>query len=161
MLPTFAEFAGATPEPGFVYDGVSAREVFTGKEKSSPREWILAMGSHPGLATDGGIKNVYVFRDRAIRETRYKLFVGTDRKPEKLVDVINDPEEKINLMGNPEYRDVLERLSGVIATLPKQDNDPIYTPIPDYPKYKTQSKPANATPRKSKEHKAGHGSEER
>jgi arylsulfatase A-like enzyme len=140
VLPTLADLAGVKPEPGFVYDGFSAKDVFLGKAKETPRDWILAMGSLPGLATTNGIENVYWFRDRVIRETRYKLFVGTDRKPQKLVDVIKDPGENTNLMNNPEYRPELERLSKVIGQLPEKDNNPIYTRIPDYPRYGPLSK---------------------
>lgn len=75
-----------------MYDGFSAKDVFLGRAKETAHDWILAMGSHPGLATASGIENVYWFRDRVIRQARYKLFVGTDRKPQKLVDVIKDPK---------------------------------------------------------------------
>lgn len=159
MLPTFCDFAGIEPESGFVYDGVSAKDVFLGKTEKNTRPWILAMGGHPGVATDVGIENTCVFRDRVIRGERYKLFVGTDRKPKKLVDLTNDPEEKNNLMGDPEYRDILKQLSGVIKTLPLKDNDPIYTRIPDYPWYKTDSNPTVAAPQKAQVHKTGYSAE--
>ena len=99
MLPTFADFADAKMEPGYRYDGVSLKNVFLGQSDRSSREWMLAMGSHPGVATDAGIENVYYFRDRVIRESRYKLFVGSDRKPEKLVDLEKDlsPMPVLNL----------------------------------------------------------------
>ena len=97
------------------------------------------MGGHPGLATTNGIENVSWFRDRVIREGRYKLFVGTDRKPEKLVDVMNDPDEKTNLMGDPKYQTEMKRLSGIIDLIPEKDNNPIYTRIPDYPRYRPLS----------------------
>jgi len=149
MLPTFAEFGGATPEAGYVYDGISAKDLFTGKEKDSGRTWNMAMGSHAGVSTDLGIENIYYFRDRVIREERYKLFVGTDRKPEKLVDVINDPAEKMNLIDNPEYASIVARLYKPIEFMPETDNDPSYTVIPDYPVYRDNGK-------RSKLHKIGH-----
>ena len=58
MLPTFADFAGAEPEEGYTYDGVSLKDVFLGKAKETKREWILAMGSHPAAMTDKGVQNV-------------------------------------------------------------------------------------------------------
>jgi len=76
------------------------------------------------------VQNVYYFRDRVIRETQFKLFVGTDRKPEKLVDLSKDPEEKNNLINNPEYAEVLKRLAAVIPRLPEKDHDPIYRKLP-------------------------------
>lgn len=148
MLPTFADFAGTKPKPGFIYDGVSAKDVFMGKAKTSDREWNMAMGSHPAVGTDGGIENVYYFRDRVVRETRYKLFVGTDRKPVKLVDVINDPAEEVNLIDNPEYAPVVARLYKPIESMPEMDNDPSYTHDPEYPVYRNDGK-------RSKTHKIG------
>lgn len=160
LLPTFADFAGTQPEPGFVYDGFSARDVFLGFAKKTDREWILAMGGHPGVATDQGIENVYCFRDRVIRGVRYKLFVGTDRRPEKLVDLLNDPEEKVNLMGNPEYNSVFKQLAGVIGLLPNKDRDPLYTHRPDYPHFITPTNPTLSDPRKSQKHKIGYSTNE-
>jgi arylsulfatase A-like enzyme len=126
MHATFSDMAGAEPEPGYVYDGVSLKEVFSGRKKESDRDWILAMGSHSARMTDVGVENVYYFRDRVVREGRFKLFVGTDRKPVKLVDLANDLEEQNNVSGNPEYAEVLARLSQVIDGLPEMDNDPNY-----------------------------------
>ena len=130
MLPTFADLAGAKPEADYTYDGFSLKEVFLGKAKESKRKWMLAMGSHPARMTDQGVQNVYVFRDRVIRGTRFKLFVNTERQPEKLVDLSKDPEEENNLMGNPEYDEVLQQLTAIIDQLPKIDNDPKYQILP-------------------------------
>ncbi len=149
MMPTFADFAGGTLQSGFVYDGFSAKALFLGKAKSSGREWNLAMGSHGGVSTDKGIENIYYFRDRVVREERYKLFVGIDRKPEKLVDVIKDPTEEKNLLDNPEYAAIVKRLYKPIESMPEMDNDPSYTSNPDYPVYKNDGK-------RSKLHKIGH-----
>ncbi|MCP4456086.1 MAG: sulfatase-like hydrolase/transferase [Planctomycetes bacterium] len=149
MLSTFADLAGASPEPGHVYDGFSAKKVFLGRAKTSPRKWNLAMGSHAGVSTNQGVENVYYFRDRVVREARYKLFVGIDRTPEKLVDVINDPAETKNLMDDPVYAAVVVRLFKAIDTMPSKDNDPQYTRDPDYPAYKRDGK-------RSQLHKIGH-----
>jgi arylsulfatase A-like enzyme len=126
MHPTFADFAGGKPDGRFTYDGVSLRDVFLGKAQKSTREWILAMGSHPAVLTDAGVENVYYFRDRVLCDGRFKLFVGTDRKPEKLVDLNNDPTESNDLSGNPEYATVLARLSSVVEQFPVMDNDHNY-----------------------------------
>ncbi len=127
MLPTFADLSGAKPQAGFTYDGVSLKDVFLGKAKESNRKWILAMGSKAARMTDKGVQNVYYFRDRVLRDGRFKLFVSTQRKPQKLIDLSKDSEEKNNLIGNPEYKEVLKRLSAVVETLPIKDNDPAYT----------------------------------
>ena len=102
----------------------------------------MAMGGHPGAGTVEGIENVYVFRNRVIREERYKLFVGPDRQPEKLVDVIADPAEKNNLMDNPEYASVVARLLKAVGGMPTKDEDPKYERIDGYPAYKKAKKPS-------------------
>jgi arylsulfatase A-like enzyme len=129
MLQTFADLAGGQPEAGYTYDGFSLKDVFLGKAEASKREWILAMGSEPARMTDKGVQNVFYFRDRVVRDARFKLFVDTNRKPEKLVDLSKDLEEENNLMGNPEYDEVLNRLTAIIDTLPEMDNDPKYEPL--------------------------------
>ena len=130
MLPTFADFADGKMEEAHTCDGVSLKDMFLGKTKESKRPWIMAMGSGGARMTDNGVQNVYFFRDRVLRNARYKLFVGIDREPEKLVDPSNDPEEKNNLIGKPEYAAVLADLSAVIETLPKKDSDPAYDRLP-------------------------------
>lgn len=130
MMPTFADVAGGKLDPQYEYDGISLKDVFYGKSKESEREWIMAMGSKPARLTDQGVENVHYFRDRVLRESRYKLFVGTDRQPEKLVDVIDDPEEKNNLLSNPEYAAVVKRLMKVVQAQPVQDHDPNYDRLP-------------------------------
>ncbi len=130
MLQTFADLAGGTPEAGYTYDGVSLKDVFLGNAKASKREWILAMGSAPARMTDKGVQNVFYFRDRVVRDARFKLFIDTSRKPIKLVDLSKDLTETNNLIGNPEYEEVLQRLTSIIDTLPAMDNDPRYEPLP-------------------------------
>ena len=82
------------------------------------------MGSKPARMTDAGVENVFYFRDRVVRDSRYKLFIDTKRQPEKLIDLEKDPAELNNLIDNPEYKAVLDRLSQAIETFPEMDNDP-------------------------------------
>jgi arylsulfatase A-like enzyme len=133
MHTTFADFASATPDTAYNYDGVSLKDVFLGKTDESPREWVLAMGGSPARMTDQGVQNVYYFRDRVVRDARYKLFINSNRQPEKLVDLSKDPEEAHNLIGNPEHESVLERLATIIDQLPQMDNDPQYEMLPQNP----------------------------
>ncbi|MHC5157659.1 MAG: sulfatase-like hydrolase/transferase, partial [Planctomycetota bacterium] len=83
--------------------------------------------------TGKGVQNVFYFRDRVVRGARFKLFVDTKRKPEKLIDLSKDVEEKNNLIGNPEYDEVLKRLAAIIDELPKMDSDPKYEPLATNP----------------------------
>ena len=148
MHQTFADFAGATLDSKFTYDSKSAKEAFLGKVESQ-RQWVMAMGSRPARMTEAGVENVYYFRDRVVRDKRYKLFISTERKPEKLIDLEKDPAELNNLIANPEYKAVLDRLSLAIETFPETDNDPDYEKL----SANTWDKKGN-TP--SKVHKEGH-----
>ncbi len=126
MYPTFIEFAGGQMEEGYTYDGMSQHEVFLGKAEKNNRDWVLGMGSHPAKLTHKGVESAYYFRDRVIRNERYKLFVGADRKPSKVVDLSVDFAEKHNLLESPDHKEICQKLTEVIAKFPEKDNDPDY-----------------------------------
>jgi len=130
LLPTFADFAGAQLPGEYKFDGTSLKDVFTGKALDSKREWIMAMGGKPGVLSDKGIENVYYYRNRVIRDKRYKVYIDANRKPEKLFDLIKDPGETENLISNSEHKDGLDKLLAVEKEFPEKDNDPQYRPLP-------------------------------
>jgi arylsulfatase A-like enzyme len=113
------------------------------------------MGSHPGVATDQGIECTHRFRERVLRDERYKLFIDSNQRPEKLVDLSKDPEEQNDLKEQPEMAAVLDQLTAVAEGFPKQDNDPFYQRIPGYPSYPNRLNESVADPRKSQVHKIG------
>jgi len=93
------------------WSGYSVADVLHGEKKDSQRQWILAMGGASAMVTppalgkiktkksatkftDQGVVNPTPFRDRVIRDKRYKLYIDANRKPIALVDVSSDPEEK-------------------------------------------------------------------
>ncbi|MEL7121965.1 MAG: sulfatase-like hydrolase/transferase [Bacteroidota bacterium] len=135
LFPTFLDIAGYTfqnLEEGHVIDGKSFKDVLMGKSKKSKREWILGMGggNHARL-TDKGVENQYVFRDRVIRNERYKLYINSQRKPEKFIDLWEDPLELNNLLDSlntASRRDNYSKLENVIKDFPERDQDPIYRP---------------------------------
>jgi arylsulfatase A-like enzyme len=136
FLPTFAELGGGKLQEGYTYDGKSFADHILGKSEDSNRSWILGMGGrNEAKLTEDGVENAFVFRDRVIREKRFKLYVSPQRQPEKLVDVLADPAEEKNLIGSsdPEALAALTRMSAIIPSFPARDNDPIYTPNPDQP----------------------------
>ncbi|OPZ04593.1 MAG: Choline-sulfatase [candidate division BRC1 bacterium ADurb.BinA364] len=138
MLPTFAALGGASPPARYVYDGQSMADLFTGKAQDSPRQWIMAMGGGAGAAsTDpaqppSAPKNKTVYRDRAIRDKQFKLYIGQDRKPEKMIDLLADPNEKNNILdsvasgihSDPAAQAALEKFLAVEAGFPAQDANP-------------------------------------
>ena len=133
MLPTFADLGGGKLQEGYTYDGQSFADLILGKSQDSQRSWILGMGGRNEAAlTEDGVENAFIFRDRVIREKRFKLYVSPQKEPEKLVDILADPDEQTNLIGSsdPEAQAALARMSALISTFPERDSDPIYTPNP-------------------------------
>jgi arylsulfatase A-like enzyme len=136
LLPTFAELGGGKLQEGYTYDGKSFADLILGKSQDSQRSWMLGMGGRNEAAlTEDGVENAYAFRDRVIREKRFKLYVSHKKIPEKLVDVLADPDEQTNLItsSDPEAQAALVRMSALISTFPERDNDPIYDSNPDQP----------------------------
>lgn len=139
LYPTLMELAGVTP-PKQVnvngemqeLDGHSFINVLLDQKADSQREWILSMGGgNNAKLTDAGVENQYRFRDRVLRDKRFKLFVDAKRKPEKFIDLWQDPGEEVNLLDSitsPDRKLSFKRLAGIISSFPDQDNDPRYIP---------------------------------
>ena len=90
-------------------------------------------GQNNARLTENGVENQYVFRDRVLRNEKYKLFIGTNRIPEKFYDLKADPYEKTNLidsLNSAERKQNFQKLAGVIPSFPEKDMDPIYHPNP-------------------------------
>jgi arylsulfatase A-like enzyme len=136
MIPTFAELAGQ-PVPGRdKVDGRSLAGYLRGDAAAAPRDWILAMGGqNHAKVSDRGVENEWYFRDRVVRDQRYKLYVGTDRKPQKFIDLQVDPDEQadISQTQSPPARAAHAKLEALIESWPAQDADPICTPQPPQP----------------------------
>ena len=136
LLPTFADLGRGKLQDDYTYDGKSFADLILGKSMDSQKSWILGMGGkNEAKLTDDGVENAFVFRDRVIREKRFKLYVSSKKKAEKLVDVLEDPDERNNLINSsdPEAKAALARMSAVISSFPHRDNDPIYSPNPTQP----------------------------
>ncbi|MCA8999642.1 MAG: sulfatase-like hydrolase/transferase, partial [Planctomycetaceae bacterium] len=146
LLPTFAELAGAELPEGYEFDGHSLASVWLGKSDRGPRHWILSMGGQPGTYDeDGRVINVHKYRDRVIRNERYKLYIETDRSAAKLVDLDNDPAELVNRIDDPELAAVLSELKAIEATFPAEDASPRYEPLPPRPWDVVQKNPGQRT----------------
>ncbi len=129
---TCCELAGVTSK-NHVTDGFSFQSVLRGESVSSQRQWILAMGggNHAKL-TAAGVENQYWFRDRVLRTEDYKVYIGSDRKPEKLFHLGNDPDEQENLLASkdPKINSIRRLFIDAVSQMPKQDADPKYRPLP-------------------------------
>ncbi|MEH6550578.1 MAG: sulfatase-like hydrolase/transferase [Pseudomonadales bacterium] len=132
LLPTFAELAGAELPADTVFDGQSFAPLIQGLASDGPRDTILAMGGrNEAKVSDRGVENGYEYRDRVIRDKRYKLFVRSSpqRGYERLVDLWQDPDESENLLGSddPTVAQARARLIDAAEKLPDRDNDSRYT----------------------------------
>ncbi len=131
LLPTFAELAEAKLPDGYNIDGQSFAPLLLGKADDGPREWIMAMGGGAGTYDKNGrVINVYRYRDRVIRDKRFKLYAETDRSSAKLVDLKSDPAELKNVIGDEQFAAVLARLQKVEAQFPAEDASPRYNALP-------------------------------
>lgn len=130
IAPTFCEIAGVESVDER-YQGMSFLDVLDGKAKTSKRSWILAMGggNHAKL-TDAGVENEYWFRDRVLRNERFKGYIGTDRQLAKLVDLASpDPQADVQDKDDADVRRAKQLFMGAVAEMPEFDADPIYTPL--------------------------------
>ncbi len=65
-----------------------------------------------------------------IRDKRYKVWVNTNKRIDRLHDLQEDPKEETNLIGskNQEHRLALSKFKQVVSTLPDKDARPSYEP---------------------------------
>ena len=150
LLPTFAELGGAKLPDGYHIDGKSFAPVLTGESDDGPRHWIMAMGGGAGTYDENGrVINVHSYRDRVIRDKRFKLYVGADRSAVKLVDLANDPAEQKNVIDDRRFADELARLKKVEESFPAEDASPRYNPLPKQPWDVVQKNPGRKSQRQN------------
>ncbi len=132
LLPTFVDIAGGKVPDDLEVDGVSLAPLILGKTKDSPREWIMALGHGNAKLDETGIRGVNDFSSRVIRDKRFKVWVDTNKKIERLHDLIRDPQEETNLLliGDltAEQIAAVQKFQAVVNLLPDIDARPIYEP---------------------------------
>lgn len=131
MLPTFAELGGANIPEGDTIDGKSFAPLILGEKDDSPRKWIMALGSHPSSIRNDRVVNYFPFRDRVIRDKKYKAYIDTTKVIYELYDLSSDPGERNNLLNSdvPEVKKALGKFNEVLQTLPEEDANPKYTKL--------------------------------
>jgi hypothetical protein len=114
-------------------DGISFKEALLTGGKSQ-RSWIMSMGGgNQARLTAEGVENQYRYRDRVLRNERFKLFIDAEGLPEKLVDLQTDPSEEHDHLKRLEAGPMLESYNLLLQAaqrFPGQDNDPVYQPNP-------------------------------
>ncbi len=132
LFPTFVELAGGELPEGYQVDGASIASLIRGEADDSNRDWIMSMGGGPAEFRDGRVVPAQEFDDRVIRGKRYKLWIDKKRKSTAVYDLIVDPWEQHNLLGdeNPTAKDARQRLEAIASRFPKVDGTPRYNPNP-------------------------------
>ena len=142
IFPTCLDLAGVKVDGKWIsnnqtytIDGKSFKSVLTDKCKDTPREWILGMGGgNNARLTENGVENQYAFRDRVIRNKRFKLCINEKRQPDRFYDLLDDPEERNNIidhLNTAERKKNYANLVKAIETFPLADSDPRYVPNPN------------------------------
>ena len=132
LSATFSDIAKIPNRPKATH-GRSFRSVLFGESTASPRQWIMSMGggNHAKL-TDAGVENQYWFRDRVLRNDRYKIYINSNREAEKMVDLRRDPEENLNILNSatPEIAAARRLFMKAVDQMPTKDADPRYQALP-------------------------------
>ncbi|KAF3389604.1 Choline-sulfatase [Penicillium rolfsii] len=126
LLPTFAGLVGAPLVPGLPLDGVSLVPYLTGED--GPRTDTV-YGEYMGEGTQAPLV--------MIRRGRWK-FIYSPIDPPMLFDLVNDPEEKVNLVAGLPIPSANKATATVKpanplsapASLPTPDDTPRVSPIP-------------------------------
>jgi arylsulfatase A-like enzyme len=131
IYPTFLDLAGMDISPEEPIEGFSFASILRGEQAGSPRDWILSMGGHPAMiGPDGRIKNYFTFRDRVIRDGRYKVYIDTLKQIHRIYDLEKDPYETNNLVEDPSLaQPLVEKFRTVLDGLPQQDHHPRYNKL--------------------------------
>ena len=131
LLPTFADLGNASLPKDFHFDGKSFKDVILGYKTKSDRDWILTMGSLAARLDYKRATNLHKFRDRALRDRKYKVFVDTLGQISHVYNLTIDAEEKENLINSnsKEIKTVLNKFKTIISNFPREDAQPNYTKL--------------------------------
>lgn len=130
LLPTFVDLAGGEVPGDLAIDGVSIAPVILGEEEDSKRDWVLAMGHHPAILDEQGVRGREDFATRVIRDKEYKVWVSNEKEIIRLHNLIEDPWEKNNIIDSKEAEDLaaLAKFQEIVDSLPDKDARPVYDP---------------------------------
>ena len=130
LLPTFCELAGAKVPEKLEIDGRSIAPLLLGKVNDSPRDWILALGHGPARLDEKGTRGKHDYASRVLRDKRFKVWVGTDRKIEALYDLQADPLEQKNMLESerPDVAEAKRKFQKLVDAMPTNDARPAYRP---------------------------------
>lgn len=111
IVPTILDFCGLAP---ITCDGLSLKPALTGASGQCKREFVISQYYS---------KQRWVNPIRMIRTTQFK-YNRYIRHGEELYDLVNDPDEIVNLADDPKYAKVKADLAGKLDAWIKRNNDP-------------------------------------
>ena len=120
IMPTICDYAGAKV-PGKC-KGMSLRNIAEGSRPGKKRKYVACSTRFvQDLRADG--KSIDL-EGRMIRTRDYKYYIfDQGKQPEMLIDMKNDPGEMENLVGNPDYKKVLDEHRKIFAEYKKECGD--------------------------------------
>jgi arylsulfatase A-like enzyme len=145
IYPTVCDLVGADVPTGI--DGASFKPVIEGKSKEARQDLMLA----------------YMDKQRAARDSRYKLIRYPHVDVTQLFDLENDPDEIKDLSQNPDQQERVKKMLSRLEILQKKfgDSQPLVVDQPKSPKWNIPSaeEMKEIYPRwkmsETKEHRAG------
>lgn len=135
IFPTLLELGEVeTLDESVDIQGKSFASIIKGQNKQSDKTWILAMGSHPAMINEQDrVQSFFEFRDRVFRNNRYKVYVDTLRKIQRIFDLTSDPFETNNLINevNEDIGRVRNEIQQQLSVMPYMDHSPDYRKLED------------------------------
>ena len=114
LVPTIRDFAGLDAIPT---DGISLKPVLTGAANPPTRDFVI--GQYYS-------KQQWVNPIRTIRTAHFKYNTYIDHG-EELYDLVNDPEELVNLAGDAGYSDQQRAMATDLDRWIDENQDPFYS----------------------------------
>lgn len=114
LVPTIRDFAGLAPTDT---DGISLKPILTGAANPPKRDFVI--GQYYS-------KQQWVNPIRMIRTAEFKYNKYIDHG-EEFYDLLNDPEELVNLAGDTKHADTRQALAADLNRWIRDNGDPFYT----------------------------------
>jgi choline-sulfatase len=120
IMPTICDYVGVKAPAKC--KGLSLRGIAEGSKYRKRRRYIACSSRFvQDLKEDGSPINL---EGRMIRTKDFKYYIfNQGKQPEMLIDMKNDPGEMENLVGNPEYKEVLASHRRIFKRYKKESGD--------------------------------------
>lgn len=127
ILPTCAELAGVKVDAKTI-DGHSFVASLLDAKNNGSRKWIMALGANPAGFKDGRVVPKVDYRERVLRDQKWKVRSDEPKLISALYDLENDPFEKNNLLDSDEAGAVAAKafFQTILDQQPEKDAAPLY-----------------------------------